>query len=92
MFVESVRGDSLLRARLSMPVWPFSDDYDCFGGEAATEDGGGYWGVDPGVGAAVAAAGYLLWRIPAAESAWQGGNVCVCLISCLSCWLLGGSR
>lgn len=68
-FVETVGKDSWLRARLSMPVWPFSDD--CYGGgEAPTEDGGGYWGVDARTNAG--AMGYSLWRIPAAESAWQG--------------------
>lgn len=71
----AVGSDSWLRARLSMPVWPFSGG--CYGGEAPTEDSGGYWGVDAGTIAG--AVGYSLWRIPAPESAWQGEVInCVC--------------
>lgn len=79
---ETVGGGSWLRARLSMPVWPFSDEHDCVGGdEAPTEDSGGYWNVDVRTNAG--AGGYSLWRIPAADGAWQGGScvayVCACV-------------
>lgn len=60
--------ESWLRARLSMPVWPFSSSNSSYGdnGGQAVRDPGGYWslaGVD----------GYELWRISAVECAWQGG-------------------
>ncbi|CAM9812805.1 unnamed protein product [Ectocarpus sp. 12 AP-2014] len=83
-------GGSWLRARLSMPVWPFSDE--SYGDEGPAEDSGGYWGV--GGGTDGRGGGYSLWRIPTAECAWQGkegtrqlveaGAACVAARSLLS--------
>ncbi|CAM9655803.1 unnamed protein product [Pylaiella littoralis] len=51
-----------------MPMWPFSDG--CRGDEGPAEDPGGYWEVDGS--ADWESGGYPLWRVPAAECAWQG--------------------
>ncbi|CAM9550164.1 unnamed protein product [Ectocarpus sp. 6 AP-2014] len=83
-------GGSWLRARLSMPVWPFSDE--SYGDEGPVEDSGGCWGL--GGGTDGRGGGYSLWRIPTAECAWQGrkgtqqlveaGAACVAARSLLS--------
>ncbi|CAN0224154.1 unnamed protein product, partial [Ectocarpus sp. 4 AP-2014] len=83
-------GGSWLRARLSMPVWPFSDE--SYGNEGPAEDSGGYWRV--GGGTDGRGGGYSLWRVPTAECAWQGkegtqqlveaGAACVAARSLLS--------
>ncbi|CAB1096440.1 unnamed protein product [Ectocarpus sp. CCAP 1310/34] len=83
-------GGSWLRARLSMPVWPFSDE--SYGDKGPVEDSGGYWGV--GGGTDGWGGGYSLWRIPTVECAWQGkegtqqlveaGAACVAARSLLS--------
>lgn len=60
--------ESWLRAQLTMPVWPFSEEV--YTEEGFAVDPGGYWGLSGGGDGA--GNGYPLWRIPPAECAWQG--------------------